>query len=234
MASFIISDAKGGAAGGVTTDGVNTTGANLIVVNVAFYPAETGNPTLTDSKSNTWTALTPHTTANGFYRQKLYYCYSPSVGASHTFTLSGTNIFSSLNMCAFSVGGSSTVGSETGNSSNSASSLACGSLTPDQNDCLLIAAMNSGDTAGAVSIDLSYTIPSPGTIDGAAGSYQGSSIAYLFLGTAAAKNPTFNTTDATGIATGVVYFRDAAAGGGGGGGSVGHRIIGGWGGRVIS
>ena len=70
-----------------TTAPINTVGAGLIVVAVAY---ETNNFIgLTDSLANTWTPLTIQNDGTFFCR--LYYCLNPTTGAAHTF--SGANSY---------------------------------------------------------------------------------------------------------------------------------------------
>jgi hypothetical protein len=75
----------------------NTLGASLIVVGVS--EASSGLVTLSDSLSNTWVGLTEQT---GTPACRLYYCANPLVGASHTFTATGTAMLSVLSVAWFS------------------------------------------------------------------------------------------------------------------------------------
>ena len=81
-----------GTANSVTSTAINTTGANLIVVNAAWYSAGSADVTISDSEGNTgWTALTTRTST--LVSNRLYYKYAPTTSATHTFTLSGTNSY---------------------------------------------------------------------------------------------------------------------------------------------
>ena len=79
MAFSLIAHTATGSAG--TTSGINTTGANLIVVTVA-YDTQSG---VSDSNGNTWTALTAQSGSQDG-NARMYYCFNPTVGAGHTFT----------------------------------------------------------------------------------------------------------------------------------------------------
>src|SRR5688572_25297499 len=69
----------------VTTSGVNTTGANLLVV---VCTDEGASPaTITDSKGNTWSSLT--TRSSSLSNVRIHYATPSSVGAGHTFTATG-------------------------------------------------------------------------------------------------------------------------------------------------
>ena len=84
MANPLIAHAIVGSSTGnnATTSAIDTTGATLLV---ALIVTDTGGGTMSDSKGNTWTALTAHsggTTVTG----QLFYVSNPTVGSGHTFT----------------------------------------------------------------------------------------------------------------------------------------------------
>lgn len=87
MTIALVTQAKAGGLNGATTSSVDTTGATLLVMAVAY---NTGSITVSDSKSNTWTALTAQ--SNGSMYVRLYYAANPTVGAGHTFTVSGSGL----------------------------------------------------------------------------------------------------------------------------------------------
>src|SRR6185503_20943361 len=79
--TLIASTSKGGIISGVTTDVINTSGAAFLVLALsAFSPS---GP-LTDNYANTWIPLSA--ASIGPVQCRLFYCFSPSVGANHTFT----------------------------------------------------------------------------------------------------------------------------------------------------
>lgn len=200
MAIAPVASTIAGAASGasVTTTAQNTTGANLIVVSIAFYTGPGTGVTVTDSLSNTWTALTAHTSSNHQTRQ--YYCVNPTTGASHTFTLTGPSGFSpNISMIAVSGAAASPYESDTGANSGSSSvtTIQPGSLTPAENGDLLVSGLVSGNGASQA-INDSFTAVVAGTGSGAVGGGLG----YLIQATAAAINPTWTwTTGDTAAAT---------------------------------
>ncbi len=117
-----------------TTDAINTTGANLIVIsNGAFGDF----PTISDSKSNIWVPLTAHT--SGGYIQQLYYCVSPVTDSSHTFTAAKPGTFPSIGVLAFSVVKvADAFDQESAGATTSGTSIQPGSVTPDENNCLIL------------------------------------------------------------------------------------------------
>lgn len=112
-----------------TTSGIDTSSAKLIVIAVLWF---TGTPTVSDSKGNTWTALT--TVASGSsggtqYFARLYYCINPTVGTGHTF--SATANFTVIDVRAFSCTATPVFDVEaTGAGSTSAATFQPSTITP--------------------------------------------------------------------------------------------------------
>jgi hypothetical protein len=86
---------------GCTTSGINTTGADFLLASVTGYSGGLPGATITDSKGNTWTALTEYDGSDGNVGTRNFYCVAPTVGAGHTFTLSGANVYGRLNVTAW-------------------------------------------------------------------------------------------------------------------------------------
>jgi hypothetical protein len=205
IAHVISTSAAGADSATVTTSAVDTTGANLIVLAVARYQGGTG-VTVSDSKGNTWTALTDHPTATD-PAIRLYYCLAPTVGSGHTFQMSGTGVYPSVSMSAFS-GASAYDSQQNGNASDSsATSGQPGSITPSENNCVAVTGAVTNGTSLVVDGDYSAhaTVSSPG-----AGYTSG--IAYSIQTTAAATNPTWSWTGGSSHAEAIASFRATAGG----------------------
>lgn len=214
--SLITNTGKTGASSStVTTNAVDTTGANLIVVAVGSYDGLTAEA-LTDSKGNTWTALTAYRRV-GDDRVRLYYCYGPTVGSGHTFTFAATNSFSSIAVQAWSGAASSPHDQENG-ANAAASTIATGSVTPSENDEILVsAAVNEAGTIS--SIDSSFTTSN---LQAAAGGLAyGVGMAYKIQTTAGAENPTWTLPSSQKTAATISTFKAAGAPPTGGGMIVG-------------
>ncbi len=85
--------------GNLTTGTLDTTGATLLVIYLGYYTLGSA-PSISDSKSNTWTALTlSDTTVSG--AGLLYYAQNPTVGTGHTFSVS-TSVANVIIAAAFS------------------------------------------------------------------------------------------------------------------------------------
>lgn len=84
---------------GGTTGTINTTGANLLVACVSYY-ANATDPTIADSKGNSWTLAKAQEGAQSSHI-RLFYSVPTAVGSAHTFTVTGNGSMSSINLMAF-------------------------------------------------------------------------------------------------------------------------------------
>ncbi len=187
---------------GVTTGAVDTTGADLLIINVGYY-FPLGPVTVSDSKGNSWSALTAYGFSGG--ATNLFWSKPTSVGAGHTFSSNVSTTFPSIEVMAFSGSHATPLDQATG-AFDSVHTLQPGTITPTQDNELVITGLgHENNSAGAVSVDGGFT----GLIKQAYGSgtNEGSGMAYLIQTTAAAANPTWNyTADATAGAA-IVSFK---------------------------
>lgn len=201
---------QGGTANSVTTGAIDTTSANLLVLNFGWYPAVTDPLTISDSKSNTWTALTQHGTGGSgatTMHQRMYYCFGGTVGSGHTFTGTGTGTFPSCEVQAWSGIAASPFDQENGNQVTSATSITVGSITPGQATTLFITGNAFDGTATSGNITVSGFTASD-IIAYSTGNFIGSSMFYLVLAAATPTNPVFSMTDSNpSIAAGDVTFK---------------------------
>lgn len=196
-----------------TTGSLDTTGATLLVVVLAYYSGDP--PTLTDNKGNTWTPLTEYTT--GFdVANRIYYCANPTVGAGHTFT--GTSVsFGLIFLAVSSFSGVSTTSPfdvQNGNQTTSiVSSISTGSVTPSEDNELVIIGVGSSATLGPYTANGGFTV-----VQYNVNSYPtnyGGGLGYLIQTTAAAANPTwtFGGNSAYTVAS-IATFKEPGGGGG--------------------
>ena len=89
---MLAATSKGTSAGGGHTDPIDTTGATLIVLNLAYYSAGTLTG-VHDSQGNVYTALAPHMDVSSGVVQQLFYCENPATGPAHQFQINGATIF---------------------------------------------------------------------------------------------------------------------------------------------
>lgn len=195
-----------GAAAVNTTAGINTTGANLVVIVVAGSAADTWS--VSDSKSNTWTALTRYGANPAGIR--LYYCYNPTVGSGHTFTATPT--YNAVAVAAYSGAASAPFDVETGSYSIvNGTSWQPGSITPTQNNCVVVSGMELGGNGSSPTIDSSFT--KRASVDGVYSVSYGAAIADLIQTTASATNPTWSWTNNSNARAGAhASFKAAASG----------------------
>lgn len=214
MLIALVDHAVGGGANGGTTSTMNTTGATLITLVVNSYTGGT-YPTISDSKGNTYLKVSDQLggTAN-LYRETQWRCEGPTVGSSHTVTISGTGSFSIVEAAAWS--GTATSGDlDQQNAAGSGSNgnvLATGSVTPTQDNELIVAGVLFNQLGQTVSIDSGYTLlDQQGPVNSVS---FGIGIAYKIQTSAAATNPTWTATGAAdGMVVTIATFKVAAAGG---------------------
>lgn len=188
----------------VTTGGVNTTGADLLIACVAQESA-VATCVLSDSKGNTWNTLTSST--EGAVKCTLFWSRPSSVGSSHTFTATQTGASPSISVEAWSDSAASPFDQQNGNNTSAGTTIATGSVTPTENDELVVAgvAIRSGTIN---SIDSSFT--QRGTT-ATGGTNDGVSIATLVQTSAAPVNPTWTVSASGGVkAARIATFKNVA------------------------
>ena len=206
MAYSLVAHTKASGANTFTTPAINTTGAGLLVVFVAWYDVRP--KVLGDSFGNSWTKLTE------FVRNDVggvfYYCAAPTVGSGHTFTLTGSGIYGSMAVLAFSGADSSPFDAQNG-SNGTGSSLATGSVSPSVDGELVVAGLgsNSPDTVG---IDSGFAISDQ---VGWCSSYFGAAAAYLVQTAKGAVNPTWSWTNSADAAAAIACFKPSSGTSGG-------------------
>jgi hypothetical protein len=193
-----------------TSAGITTTGANLLVAALAWTTATIGEPAVSDSNSNVWFPIA-FTTAQQTSSIGLYAAFNPTVGASHTFTITGSTTsgcFAAFSGCATRFATNINTRATTGG----ATSLAPGSLTPPVDNCLIVSALsNRVNTTYSVSGSLSIT----DQINFTSGVQVGVALAYLIQTSAAASNPSWSWSG-SGVAGAIqCYFQTPPASGGG-------------------
>lgn len=180
---------KNGGASGNTTAAIDTTGATLLIVAVSRL--NTGVPSLTDSKGNTWTLVTEYSSGAGNGRLRFYHCTNPTVGSGHTFT--STVDFGAIAVAAFSGTLNAAPDAENGAGQASATTQQPGSITPSVDDCLIVTAFEYVDAAlGLATVNSGFI-----TTDVLADATNfGIGMAYKKQTTAAAVNPMWTSSSA--------------------------------------
>jgi hypothetical protein len=199
--TLVTSISEPGLPDGDTTGAIDTTGATLLIM--AVSQSQGVDAVVSDSKGNTWVALTKHSVA-GDNAIRIYYVKNPTVGSGHTFTTSTSSIYSGITAAAFS--GTDTTANadgENGATASGAASIQPGSLTPSVNNCLLIAAVSHNVTS--VSVNSGFTVIEQEAFVG--GNSYGVGLAYKVQTTAGAENPTFTPNASSSMAATIAAFK---------------------------
>lgn len=199
---------KSGGANGGTSAAIDTTGADLIVIHVAQGEGIASPAVVSDSEGNTYTALTAITegAVAGGLRSRLYFCASPVTDANHTFSVTGTNIFPTFGVQAWSGAHASPFDVENGHE-DSGASLTTNPVTPSQANSLIVCGLNSHDNAATVSIDSGFTISDQAAFGG--GDHYCGAMAYLSGAPASAFDPAFTANNTQKCAT-IAVFKPAS------------------------
>lgn len=193
-----------GAATTCTTGAINTTGATLAVIAATDFNNTIQAANISDSKGNTWTNLT--TQFSSTTRARLFYSVLSSVGSGHTFTVASAS-FPSIVVRTFSgVKTSSPFDVETGGTS-STTTVATGSLTPSENNELIVTGVGF-DRIATPSIDSGFNTPVG--VNFSSGSNMGTSLSYIIQTTATAVNPTWTVSGSGFLAAPIASFKAAA------------------------
>lgn len=187
MTIALVSNVAFSGLSGGTSSAINTTGATLLVMSIATV-SNAYSPS--DSYGNTWYQITSEYSGSGNAYNIVYCAINPTVGSGHTFTYSGTTTYACVQISAWSGVTTSTTPVESWNgATGSSSTLATGSITPNQNGSLLIATFAINNSSGSATINDSFTISNQIPWNGSANF--GAGQAYLVQTTAAAIDPTW-------------------------------------------
>jgi len=189
-----------------TSGAIDTSGADFLVMEIAefYFFAES---TISDSYGNTWTILPTYQTGTG-PRMRIAFVENPTVGSGHTFTCTGTGIYASFAVAAFSgVSTTSPQDQETGNNGGTVTSIQPGSITPPENNELIITGVGVGGLE-TLAIDSSFTITDD--IPYALGMNYGSGLAYKIQTTAGAENPTWSWSASIDAVSAIASFKSPA------------------------
>lgn len=205
MAYAKIASASAAANTAATTSGIDTTGADLIVIGVSGWTSNLDTTAPTDSKGNTWTAMTYK--ATGDSAVKMWYCYNPTVGSGHTFTHGGTT-YATICVIAFSGAASSPLDQQNSNGNlPGTTSLSTGSITPTE-DNELVVAMWATYYFDSPSVDSGFTLEQ---YQAAAPLPYHGGMAYKIQTTAAAVNPSASWSTSANASAVIASFKSGAA-----------------------
>lgn len=187
---------------------IDTTGSNLIIVYVDADNSPT--PAITDSKSNSWTALPVHAATHP-NANLIFYSLNPTVGTGHTFSVTGVGA-ASIFVSAYA-GVLAYVSDDGAGTTVSTSSIQPGAITPT-NGTLLVTGLGYFALTATASIDSGFTITDQ--VASVAGTNYGGAMGYKVVSSIVPVNPTWTITvaSATGACCSMVAFSPITAGSG--------------------
>jgi hypothetical protein len=197
---YLDQTSKGSTGGNsVTTDPMDTTSADLLVACLQYYWGVVNPATLTDSKGNTWTLHGGNNTVSPTVSVlRIYTCFNPTTDAAHTFTVAENATYAAISVLAF-VGAaayeantSAIVQGGSGAGDLGASAIQPGSITPAENNELLITALGRRYITSTANVDSGFT--KVGHVVESDGNHLGLDVAFKIQSTAAAINPTWSWT----------------------------------------
>lgn len=181
---------------------IDTTGANLIVV---VHNALAGGISVSDSKSNTYTNGTYYTPDYSTSYTRLAYCLNPTTGST---TWSTTQSFQGVAVFVFSGAAAASVLDQASGNNGAASgttiNASTGTVTPTEDNELIVAGMTSNVGISDLSVNGGFTVLANSDIGGGA---------YLIQTTATGVNPQFSWTGSSQNSAAIMTFKAAAGGG---------------------
>lgn len=208
--TLIASTQKGSTDGGATavTPAIDTTGADLLIALVATWHFASG-VAVSDSKGNIWTPVVNQTQGLEV-RVSMFRCRPTVVGSGHTLTFTPVEpVFPTVHFLAFSCAGVAKPTDQTSGAGANAGSLAAGSITPSDDDALVIAAAANANVGGGFSIDGGFTIAEQTSCAG--GQHYGLGTAYLIQTAPAAANPSWTFSGAANASAVIASLLDGGA-----------------------
>lgn len=188
IALVAAADANTGTANSSTMDtyAMDSTGADFIAVYVSCNEGVGGSlPTLSDSYGNTWTYAAARP-GGASWNGAFYYCFSPSVGTGHTFTVTNSGgSFSGICAAAFSGG----ITAFDQRASPGPPSSAPGTITAAGSPALYLAGITANEDPTGFTINDGFTRAAKSV---SVGFHIGGDLAYRIDSTAAAAAPTFS------------------------------------------
>jgi hypothetical protein len=211
-ASLVVSTAKASTDSGfsVTTDPIDTSGANLIYIAISRWTAGTLN-SFTDSKGNTWILSEGAATLSGAGLIG-YYCIDPAVGSGHTFTatsLVSSNTYPTVGVLAFS-GASGGVLDEDDVEVNSGTAATTDPVTPISDGSVVISAMSVISSISGLAVS-GGALAQEVFVNYVASQSMGLAMAYEIQTTAATRSAAWSWTGTTGAAAVISSFAEGAS-----------------------
>lgn len=143
---LVVSTSKGAGENGGVTDNIDTSLCNFLAVAVSGQFSATNYAVLSDSYSNVWVSLT--VCGDNFTTTQWFYSVNPTVGTGHAFTFgnitSGAGTYPGCIVAGFS--GVDTTSPFDQQGTNLGNANVTDSLTPSEDNCLVLTSFNSFTT----------------------------------------------------------------------------------------
>lgn len=210
MTIAFVSGVSAGSTGGntVTTGSMDTTGGNILIQGAAWYYGVTADTVVSDSDGDTWSSANKYLDGATVAAARIWYSYPALFGSGKTFTQAASASFPTATALCFSgVKASAPLDQQAGTGANNGSSLQPGSITPSEDNCLIIATLTTNGGSG-VAIDSGFTLV--GTAY-QGGNHEAGYVAYKIQTTATAVNPTWTWTGGAENAGGIASFKAASS-----------------------
>lgn len=205
MAFTVIASVAAGSAdkNTVTTAGIDTTGADLLILVRSDFGAS--RAAVSDSKGNSWNALTVSQAAGSGGATTIFWSKPVAVGAAHTFTATQANSFPTLNVLAVSGGAAlAPADQENGAAFAAATTAQAGSITPTENNEIVIAAITHDTAVASLAIGSSYNLSTSVVTNT---NHEGGGLAYIIQTSAAATNPQWSWNTASNGSARIASFK---------------------------
>lgn len=191
----------------VTTPGgtYNTAGATGLIG--AAVDTSGGSGIFSDNYSNVWNPLVAETIDIIFIRL-FDVVSSPVSGTGHTFTVTGTGTFPSVAALGLTGSGAFDTQQNSANGAN-VSALSAGSVSPTQDNCIVVTAAATRNNAGTFTIGSGFIIAQQLDNDG---NHFSLALAYKIQTAAEAENPQWQWNGGTQDAAAVIAVYRAGAG----------------------
>lgn len=197
---------------GGTSSSFDSTGADTLFL--VFGAIDADPNSISDSKGNTWTLVVDHDNGGSGFKTYLYRSDTPAtVGSGHTVTITNTTAFIAFSLEGMAGGKTTGIVDQTNSGEGIfGSSVQPGSITPSEDNTVVITGCTTTNDGSISSIDGGFTLSNsvaPG------GTNVTSGVSYLIQTSAAAANPTWTLSGTVTRENAVIASFKAAASGGG-------------------
>ncbi len=199
-----------GSGNGFTSGSFDSTGANFLAVWIALGGTGTYSGTPSDNKGNSgWVQGTPAVSGLSDRCGCWWYCIPTTVGTGHTISVTGTSTFPTIAVSAWS-------GADTSSPYDQhnegglvfGTTVSTGSVTPSQNNELLLAGLQFDDSTNGNTSTGSFSVIDR-LNDGSFG-HSSAAVAYEIQTTATARNVAWTWTNSSRAAAGIITIKEGA------------------------